>query len=92
MVAIELAYINTKHPDFHKDAELVSLMMKSAEEDEFSRQRMLRRYNNTVNGCDRDVSNTNNSSSVIAKKFKNNKSNFKLGTVIIQSLYLNRRA
>jgi len=68
LVAIELAYINTKHPDFHKDAELVSLMMKSAEEDEFSRQRMLRRYNTAVNGCDRDVSNNNNSSSVICKE------------------------
>jgi len=83
LVAIELAYINTKHPDFHKDAELVSLMMKSAEEDEFSRQRMLRRYNNSVNGCDRDVSNNNNSSSVIAKKFNN-----KLSAIKIQSLYL----
>lgn len=57
-MAIELAYINTKHPDFHRDAELVSLMMKSAEEDEFSRQRMLRKYNvnNSATGCDRDVS------------------------------------
>lgn len=58
LVAIELAYINTKHPDFHRDAELVSLMMKSAEEDEFSKQRMLKKYNvnSSVNGCDRDVS------------------------------------
>lgn len=58
MVAIELAYINTKHPDFHRDAELVSLMMKSAEEDEYSRQRALRKFNvnNSMNGCDRDVS------------------------------------
>jgi len=57
-VAIELAYINTKHPDFHRDAELVSLMMKSAEEDEFSRQRMLRKYNvnNSMAGCDKHVS------------------------------------
>lgn len=57
-MAIELAYINTKHPDFHRDAELVSLMMKSAEEDEYSRQRMLRKYNvnNSTTGCDRDVS------------------------------------
>ncbi|CAI6353247.1 unnamed protein product [Macrosiphum euphorbiae] len=56
LVAIELAYINTKHPDFHRDAELVSLMMKSAEEDEYSRQRMLRKYNvnNSTTGCDRD--------------------------------------
>ncbi|XP_050528544.1 dynamin-1-like protein [Daktulosphaira vitifoliae] len=56
LVAIELAYINTKHPDFHKDAELVSLMMKSAEEDEIVRQRNLRKINTTasINGCDRD--------------------------------------
>ncbi|XP_050426841.1 dynamin-1-like protein [Adelges cooleyi] len=56
LVAIELAYINTKHPDFHRDAELVSLMMKSAEEDEVSRQRALKKFNAaaSVNGCDRD--------------------------------------
>lgn len=34
LVAIELAYINTKHPDFHKDAAVVSSILKSAEEDE----------------------------------------------------------
>lgn len=34
LVAIELAYINTKHPDFHKDAAVVSSIMKSAEEEE----------------------------------------------------------
>lgn len=31
LVAIELAYINTKHPDFHKDAALVSSLLKSSE-------------------------------------------------------------
>ncbi|XP_034948822.1 dynamin-1-like protein [Chelonus insularis] len=31
LVAIELAYINTKHPDFHKDAALVSSLLKSNE-------------------------------------------------------------
>lgn len=33
-------------------------MMKSAEEDEVSRQRMLRKYNvsNSMNGCDKEVS------------------------------------
>lgn len=56
LVAIELAYINTKHPDFHKDAELVSLMLKSAEEEEMSRQRNLRKYNANSNGCDKEVS------------------------------------
>lgn len=29
LVAIELAYINTKHPDFHKDAALVPSLLKS---------------------------------------------------------------
>lgn len=29
LVAIELAYINTKHPDFHKDAALVPSLMKT---------------------------------------------------------------
>ncbi|XP_055682927.1 dynamin-1-like protein [Lutzomyia longipalpis] len=29
LVAIELAYINTKHPDFHKEAALVPSLMKS---------------------------------------------------------------
>ncbi|XP_046747342.1 dynamin-1-like protein isoform X2 [Diprion similis] len=34
LVAIELAYINTKHPDFHKDAALVSSLLKNAEADQ----------------------------------------------------------
>ena len=29
LVSIELAYINTKHPDFHKDAVLVSTLINS---------------------------------------------------------------
>ncbi|XP_017876106.1 dynamin-1-like protein isoform X2 [Ceratina calcarata] len=33
LVAIELAYINTKHPDFHKDAVLVSSILKSSDMD-----------------------------------------------------------
>ncbi|KAK7794186.1 hypothetical protein R5R35_000481 [Gryllus longicercus] len=36
IVAIELAYINTKHPDFHKDATVVSSLLKSVEEDDSS--------------------------------------------------------
>ncbi|XP_075218786.1 dynamin related protein 1 [Lycorma delicatula] len=35
LVAIELAYINTKHPDFYKDAALVSSLLKSVEEEDF---------------------------------------------------------
>lgn len=34
LVAIELAYINTKHPDFHKDAALVPSLLKSMEMEE----------------------------------------------------------
>ncbi|XP_066997209.1 dynamin-1-like protein [Anabrus simplex] len=34
LVAIELAYINTKHPDFHKDAAVVSSLLKAVEDDE----------------------------------------------------------
>ena len=31
LVAVELAYINTKHPDFHKDALLVGSMLLNDE-------------------------------------------------------------
>ena len=31
LVAVELAYINTKHPDFHKDALLVGSLLMSEE-------------------------------------------------------------
>nr|CAD7199781.1 unnamed protein product [Timema douglasi] len=34
LVAIELAYINTKHPDFHQDAALVTSLLKSVEEED----------------------------------------------------------
>lgn len=33
LVAIELAYINTKHPDFHKDAALVPSLLKNDQND-----------------------------------------------------------
>jgi hypothetical protein len=45
LVAIELAYINTKHPDFHKDAALVSSLLKSVEEDERLQRPANRRHN-----------------------------------------------
>jgi len=32
LVCIELAYINTKHPDFHKDAVLAGAAMSAQEE------------------------------------------------------------
>ncbi|XP_057323409.1 dynamin-1-like protein isoform X2 [Microplitis mediator] len=39
LVAIELAYINTKHPDFHKDAALVSSLLKSTDIDNMKHSR-----------------------------------------------------
>ena len=41
LVAIELAYINTKHPDFHKDAALVSSLLKNSDADHMKHNRML---------------------------------------------------
>lgn len=49
MVAIELAYINTKHPDFHKDAALVSSLLKSVEEDERPLRPASKRHNLALN-------------------------------------------
>ncbi|XP_026474028.1 dynamin-1-like protein isoform X2 [Ctenocephalides felis] len=45
LVAIELAYINTKHPDFHKDAALVPSLLKSMEMEEIMTGRQ--KKNNT---------------------------------------------
>ncbi|XP_021922512.1 dynamin-1-like protein isoform X2 [Zootermopsis nevadensis] len=45
LVAIELAYINTKHPDFHKDAALVSSLLKSVEEDGRPQRPVNKRHN-----------------------------------------------
>ncbi|XP_053677693.1 dynamin-1-like protein [Anopheles nili] len=36
LVQIELAYINTKHPDFHKDAALVPSLIKADSQDQWS--------------------------------------------------------
>ncbi|KOC68077.1 Dynamin-1-like protein [Habropoda laboriosa] len=41
LVAIELAYINTKHPDFHKDAALVSSLLKNTDVDHIKQNRRL---------------------------------------------------
>jgi len=38
-VAIELAYINTRHPDFHKEADLFSSLTKSVEDEERSKSK-----------------------------------------------------
>ncbi|XP_046821458.1 dynamin-1-like protein isoform X2 [Vespa crabro] len=46
LVAIELAYINTKHPDFHKDAAFVSSLLKNADIDNIKHNRKLPSINN----------------------------------------------
>uniref|UniRef100_A0A069DWC3 dynamin GTPase n=1 Tax=Panstrongylus megistus TaxID=65343 RepID=A0A069DWC3_9HEMI len=38
LVAIELAYINTKHPDFHKEASLVPSLLNNQNFDPYSKQ------------------------------------------------------
>lgn len=46
IVAIELAYINTKHPDFHKDAALVPSLIKADNiMDPYGHQQQMRRSN-----------------------------------------------
>ncbi|XP_034173154.1 dynamin related protein 1 isoform X2 [Osmia lignaria lignaria] len=47
LVAIELAYINTKHPDFHKDAALVSSLLKNNDVDHVKQNRRLPSTTNT---------------------------------------------
>ncbi|BES90844.1 unnamed protein product [Nesidiocoris tenuis] len=54
LVAIELAYINTKHPDFHKEAALVpSLLDTAAEEEVIETSRNMRRPLSQLLGDDR---------------------------------------
>ena len=40
LLAIELAYINTKHPDFHREASLVSTLMHSNSDDYHAAQKI----------------------------------------------------
>ncbi|XP_076178678.1 dynamin related protein 1 [Ptiloglossa arizonensis] len=49
LVAIELAYINTKHPDFHKDAALVTSLLKNSETDHVKQNRGLSSNTNAPN-------------------------------------------
>ncbi|XP_018407257.1 PREDICTED: dynamin-1-like protein isoform X2 [Cyphomyrmex costatus] len=48
LVAIELAYINTKHPDFHKDAAFVSSLLKDAEVDHLKHNKRLISASSTI--------------------------------------------
>ncbi|XP_054005661.1 dynamin-1-like protein isoform X4 [Hylaeus anthracinus] len=48
LVAIELAYVNTKHPDFHKDAALVSSLLKNSDGDSVKQNRRLPSSSTTI--------------------------------------------
>ncbi|CAL1687976.1 unnamed protein product [Lasius platythorax] len=48
LVAIELAYINTKHPDFHKDAAFVSSLLKDADVDHLKHNKRLASSSSTI--------------------------------------------
>lgn len=48
LVAIELAYINTKHPDFHKDAAFVSSLLKDADVDHLKHNKRLGSASSTI--------------------------------------------
>ncbi|XP_047522775.1 dynamin-1-like protein isoform X6 [Pieris napi] len=50
LVAIELAYINTKHPDFHREAALVSGLLKSTDGFEEFRPKPTRPAPSPMNG------------------------------------------
>lgn len=47
-MAIELAYINTKHPDFHKDAAFVSSLLKDADVDHLKHNKRLASASSTI--------------------------------------------
>lgn len=47
-MAIELAYINTKHPDFHKDAAFVSSLLKDADVDHLRHNKRLASASSTI--------------------------------------------
>ncbi|XP_070158836.1 dynamin-1-like protein [Polyergus mexicanus] len=48
LVAIELAYINTKHPDFHKDAAFVSSLLKETDVDHLKHNKQLPSASSTI--------------------------------------------
>lgn len=47
-MAIELAYINTKHPDFHKDAAFVSSLLKDTDVDHLKHNKRLPSASSTI--------------------------------------------
>ncbi|XP_025993642.1 dynamin-1-like protein isoform X2 [Solenopsis invicta] len=66
LVAIELAYINTKHPDFHKDAAFVSSLLKDADVDHLKHNKRLTSASSTI------ITNDTGVYSNFAKEFSEN--------------------
>ncbi|XP_043588301.1 dynamin-1-like protein isoform X1 [Bombus pyrosoma] len=64
LVAIELAYINTKHPDFHKDAALVSSLLKNSNVDHVKHNRKVSSTTSTTTNTQVVVSNETNVKSI----------------------------
>ncbi|XP_033358278.1 dynamin-1-like protein [Bombus vosnesenskii] len=64
LVAIELAYINTKHPDFHKDAALVSSLLKNSNVDHVKHNRKVPSTTSTTTNTQVIVSNETNVKSI----------------------------
>ncbi|XP_014489057.1 PREDICTED: dynamin-1-like protein isoform X2 [Dinoponera quadriceps] len=58
LVAIELAYINTKHPDFHQDAALVSSLLKGADVENLKHNKRL--TSSTLVPIETNVKSSNN--------------------------------
>ncbi|XP_053973525.1 dynamin-1-like protein isoform X3 [Hylaeus volcanicus] len=74
LVAIELAYVNTKHPDFHKDAALVSSLLKNSDGDSVKQNRRLPSSSTTIITNDTvNVKSVNNSQDEVASFSEQNK-------------------
>ncbi|XP_031788345.1 dynamin-1-like protein isoform X2 [Nasonia vitripennis] len=83
LVAIELAYINTKHPDFHKDAALVSSLLKNAE---MNQPKQNRRHLSS------SATTTTSTNAIIPVQENNNKENIQQNHWLLSNLLPQGRA
>ncbi|XP_031846881.1 dynamin related protein 1 isoform X3 [Nomia melanderi] len=76
LVAIELAYINTKHPDFHKDAVLASSLLQNTDGDHLKHNKRLlsaTRPSSTIIPNDTNSKSDNNSQDDVTSFSEQNK-------------------
>ncbi|XP_043480680.1 dynamin-1-like protein [Leptopilina heterotoma] len=64
LVAIELAYINTKHPDFNKDAAFASVMFKEVDMEQKRKHHSSNSISNAIVPFDKNAKMVNNRDSV----------------------------